>query len=246
MKETIAELRKKCQVDVDLPWNMKYWKKYSIYLTKIFLTLKFNANHVTFLWLFIGYVGAFFIGMGGYWNSLIGVLLYQFALFLDYNDGEIARYTNTKNLGGNFLDGFAGSTMTFFILLSIGIGSYIHFDKVYFLWAGIIAASAYMLDQYIKLKRYHILIYGKRYDQIEEAMTSTKENKDKILSINNRFTTFIFEFFRFHIMSAVLFAAIFGVLHWLLLFYTVTMPIIFLRSFKSIYLNLKTLKKKDN
>lgn len=211
----------------------------------MFLTLKFTATQVTLLWLFLGYLGAFFIALGGYWNTLIGVLLYQFALFLDYNDGEIARYTNTKNLGGNFLDGFAGSTLVFFILLSIGIGSYRHFGDMYFLWTGIIASSAYMLDQYVKLKRYHVLIYGKRYDKIIETINQVSKSKDKLIFMQNRFTTFIFEFFRFHIMSAILFAAIFGVLHWLLLFYTLTMPLIFLKSTRDVYLNLKALKKSE-
>ena len=243
MKESIAELRKKCQVDVPLPWNLSHWKRYSIYLTKLFLMTKITPDQITLLWIFVGYVGAFFVGIGGYWNGLIGILLYQFALFLDYNDGEVARYRNMKHLAGGFLDDFAGFTMVFLLLLAMGIGGYREFNNAIFLWAGIVASSTAAFDQFVKLKRFHILIGGNRIDKIQEVMEKISHSKDRLFSIRNRFTTFIFEFFRFHILSAVLFAAVFGVLHWLVIIYAIAYGVIFIKSTYGVYKSLKGLQK---
>lgn len=119
---SIYELRHLCQDPIkskDLHLVSLFYRKISIYLTRILLFTPITANQVTILGLIIGIISAFFFSGGNY---LIGAFLFMFAILLDFSDGEIARYRNNPTIKGVFLDIISHYIIDPLMFLGISIG----------------------------------------------------------------------------------------------------------------------------
>jgi len=100
--ETIAELRKICQVGREsaiyrMNWvDRNFSRRLSIYFTKLCLKLGMSANDVTFLdLLFVIGAGMCFMNPNPfYWFG--GIVLFLLYLVIDCSDGEVARYNEAK------------------------------------------------------------------------------------------------------------------------------------------------------
>jgi len=104
--ESITELRKICQEsryenEGGMPWfERNFYRRISIYFTKVFLKTGMSANQVTVIGALIGLIAGLFLAFANplYW--IIGVLFFYLVLIFDRVDGEVARYKNLASPGG--------------------------------------------------------------------------------------------------------------------------------------------------
>ena len=115
-------------------------RKVSPYFTKFFIEHNLSANQISFCSIILGSTGNFLFALGNYYLILVGCLLYQFWLLFDLVDGEIARVTNVKTLGGKYLETINEVITECGFIASLGIGlSHIHNDNA-FTFIGLIFA----------------------------------------------------------------------------------------------------------
>ena len=131
----------------------------SFYLSVFFVQLRFSANQVTILSLFIGIIGTVMLAMG-YISSLVGCILLITWLILDHVDGNLARYYQTFSNYGDFLDTLTCYTILSFFPLGVGIGYFIHHDdniSFFILLAGFFSSLFNIFPRllYQKMKNYN-------------------------------------------------------------------------------------------
>jgi phosphatidylglycerophosphate synthase len=81
-----------------------YMRKLSPRATWIFARLGFSPNAVTALFIASGVAAGVLIAFGGLVTAIVAAVLVQFALLCDCSDGELARLTDRKSVGGVYLD----------------------------------------------------------------------------------------------------------------------------------------------
>jgi len=220
-RKTYSELWKICQPEGKLYWNARICRNISMPFTLMFLRFGVSANAVSFLRWFVAVFGIFFIALGGYWPTVVGVLIFHFAIILDYSDGAIFRYHTWKNKGrkasiiqGSFLDKIFDGSYRPMLLLAAGIGAFNTFGSPIYLIIGGMGAALIAFDAQIKLRTVDILVYKKQIKLVTEAKESLNPNdggslRDIVmesLRMNNPLTLFFW-------------FAIFGYLHAFLLAY---------------------------
>ena len=73
-------------------------------LTRFFLKTPITPNQITLLSFIIGILAAIGFAMEGYFNSILGALLFQFSSTVDCSDGEVARLKFMESPFGKWLD----------------------------------------------------------------------------------------------------------------------------------------------
>jgi len=125
MIESIAELRTKCQpkekskTDPLLEWHIL--RPFSIYVTWLAIRLGLNANHVSFLGLFMGVSAGAALMVGSLGWALIAGILAWMSFLLDCVDGEVARYRGSSSMSGTYLDYMVGGVNDVVILLGLSL-----------------------------------------------------------------------------------------------------------------------------
>lgn len=121
---SIDELRRICQRPVQpfdfYPQSLIY-RKMSIYITKLFLYTTISANQVTIMSLILGLFASFLFSFGHYF---IGACVFLLCIFLDYVDGEVARYRKTSSVRGVYLDIMTHYIVDPFVFVGLSIGVY--------------------------------------------------------------------------------------------------------------------------
>ncbi|MBN2070041.1 MAG: CDP-alcohol phosphatidyltransferase family protein [Candidatus Krumholzibacteriota bacterium] len=104
--ESIARLKEICRRDNfdDNQRTMGSAARISIYFTRLFLMMKMSANQVTWLFTFLGTVGALCFLSPGVAGAAAGYILYRLHVIVDVSDGEVARYRDTFSPFGAYLD----------------------------------------------------------------------------------------------------------------------------------------------
>ncbi len=129
----ISEMRLICQPrpKSEMSWSEKINRKYSIYLTKIFLKLNFSANFVSMMGGLSLIIGSILLHISNLFFSFlyVGIGYYLYILF-DTCDGEIARYNQSASLNGLFIDRLSGiiSESIFFVSIGYKISLLMNFD----------------------------------------------------------------------------------------------------------------------
>ena len=103
-------------------------------------------------------------------------------------------------------------------------GAYTRFQDLIYIYAGFISVLFVLMDPIMRLKRFHIYSLNNKTEMLKKISNET------VLRHKNRFLEYIIEFFRPQAFNAMLFAAIFDVLNWLLLFYAIVLPIDYLKT----------------
>lgn len=108
----ISELRKTTQVTRDNDSREEIWyghllRIFSIYFTRLFISIRLTPNQITFLSVITGVIAGVFFAVGSGIPSIIGSLILIFAVVLDCCDGEVARYRKMCSLTGLTFDMFA-------------------------------------------------------------------------------------------------------------------------------------------
>src|SRR3989344_683366 len=158
----------------NLTWNMKITGWLSPYFIYILANLNINPNLVTFSWIIVSWIGLYFISLGSYVNSVLGILIFHFALFLDSLDGGLARVLKKTNVSGEFLDRFFSTLNRSLMLLVLGIGLYRASHNAVFLYLGIFSSIFLALENLIKMKKYESLINSNRLDIIKKNIAEKK------------------------------------------------------------------------
>ena len=125
---SIAELRAVTQPDSLLArpghehWAGRlYMRRFSPYVTRVFLATPLPADAVTALMIPAGLLAAGLLTLPGVLAALGAVLFGQMWLLLDCSDGEVARWRQTFSSRGVYLDGLAHFTTQVALPAAIGI-----------------------------------------------------------------------------------------------------------------------------
>lgn len=127
--ESFKEFRSICQPSAkmakDTIIGRLLYRKLSIYLTGLFVCLRFSANMVSLLGIIVGLSGVSLFALSPNVKlHFAGVILLQISVVIDYSDGEVARYRRYQadpgkaesNISGAYID-----NMGHFILLPLGV-----------------------------------------------------------------------------------------------------------------------------
>ena len=132
-KMTIADIRsaytkdKKALDKKSGLWGYYVNRRISFYVAWLFIRLGIPANKVSLLSIIFLLAGCTFLAFGEYKAILLGAILLNIYLLLDYTDGNIARYTNKVGSPlGAFLENFSGFIDKSLIYISAGIGAFLN------------------------------------------------------------------------------------------------------------------------
>lgn len=120
----IRELRTICQAPV-VGAALRHDPLYrwgSVYLTSLALRVGLTANQVTVLSLALGLAGGFAFLDPSPSRLLLGAVLLQGYLVLDYVDGEVARFRRTAGLAGRFLEQVGANAVDPFVVAAMAVG----------------------------------------------------------------------------------------------------------------------------
>jgi len=125
MVESLKELRKICEGPDPLnkKYPLVYWRRISIYFTKLLLYTSITANQVTILGALIGVIGGTMLAFGN-WYTFTGALLLHLNLIFDLVDGEVARYRKGESLTGIYLELLCHHIVNPLVLVGISFNVY--------------------------------------------------------------------------------------------------------------------------
>ena len=110
-RPTVAELRAATQPESIFRRNSgEHWagrlyiRRFSPYLTRLFLRTPITPNGVTWLMIASGVAAAALVTLPGIAPAVGGVLLIQIQILLDCSDGELARWNGISSPVGIYLD----------------------------------------------------------------------------------------------------------------------------------------------
>jgi len=98
-------------------------RRVSLFLTRPLIRMGIKPNPLSVACLAIGMASCWFIAQGGYFHSVLGAFLFEFASIFDGCDGEVARLTYRTSKFGGFVDmvGDAVIFVLFFACLPVGL-----------------------------------------------------------------------------------------------------------------------------
>lgn len=238
--ESIKELRRICQNPPDHPnpdsfLVHKAWRIFSIYLTRILLYTPFTPDHITMLMIFWGFLVGFFFSLGTYWYMLIGAIVFEFSFILDAVDGEMARYKKTSSLRGKFLDIVAHLTSTSIPFIGLTIGLYLLNPSIYVILAGLSAGVFSVLCLTVQSLKHYVMFgelikYAQKTKKINQKRIhqklSEKPIKKSVLKSLVKSINCLTH--QAYMMQIFLLGAIFNKLYWILIFYSLIFPLMWL------------------
>ncbi|MDD5193380.1 MAG: hypothetical protein PHF67_02225 [Candidatus Nanoarchaeia archaeon] len=221
--------------------------KFSIYQTKLFLKLGLSADAVSMIWIILGVLSTALLWFGTYWMNILFYIIFLIALFIDYSDGEIARYwmwrKNRKKgtIRGLYIENASHSIMDVFIFLGIGIGAMNRFGEIYYVWAAIALIIMILFNQIFKLREYEVLLVSDRLEKLKDMgkTPSSPLEKESMRYIYNLFKpqTILYSLFFWML--------ILNVVNWFLLLTTFLFAIIFIKNLFVLSKRLKSLDKDE-
>ena len=232
MVESIKELRKICQSSEKrrmrfADFRAPMCRAMSIYITKICLYTSLTANQITYIWWAMGLVSAGLFAVGDYWYSLAAALLLNLSFLVDYVDGEVARYRKKSSLLGVYLDYLAHYTINPLVMLGIGFGAFINnpfplIPDYAYLLAGAITGIFMLNVNLVKTKKYEIFIDKGELKRVEAQRKVYKSKQE------GGVVKFVLGFLRMSFFNIIPIAAVFDFLHFMILFYAVFLPLMYL------------------
>lgn len=145
--ESIKDLRKICQSkSFTEHFTLRVFRVFSIYITRIFLPLKFSPNFVSFLGFFVGIAGGYLYVKDSF---ILGSILFLLFFVLDVVDGEIARYRKKTSHFGGWLDTTLGHLLYPYFFIMFGLGVYFQTNEFIYAYLGVLIAVFKMIDRSI-------------------------------------------------------------------------------------------------
>jgi phosphatidylglycerophosphate synthase len=95
-------------------------RRLSLPISRRLLPFNVTPNHLTAIATLFGLAAVFAAYRGGYWNLLMGTLLFEVQAVLDGCDGEIARMKYLHSRGGEWFDQVADDILNIAFLAAVG------------------------------------------------------------------------------------------------------------------------------
>ncbi|MFY9325820.1 MAG: CDP-alcohol phosphatidyltransferase family protein [Candidatus Nanopelagicales bacterium] len=116
-----------------------YLRKFSPYVSYIFLKLNFSPTSVTWLMVLLGWLASWILTNPALWAVFLVFVLAQVQMLLDCSDGEVARVTKKFNPAGIYVDRIAHYTTESFFAVAFGIRLYQNGDLRDVIWGLLLA-----------------------------------------------------------------------------------------------------------
>ena len=229
--ESIKELRKICQpeykqVKVNPFYRIyrRFFRIFSIYITRFLIYLHVSANLVSILGLILGIFGGVYFYLGKF---LLGSIIMQLWFFMDTLDGELARYYYKKGkknnylVKGEFLDLNSHHLVHSLTFIGLSFGLYNLSNNLWMIYLGISSLFALLLNELIDLNRIKVL-YSQKITYKRINLKDYKKNIFKKILLIYTFPS---------IINIIFIASLFDFVNYLLYFYGITFPIIVLVKF---------------
>jgi phosphatidylglycerophosphate synthase len=227
LTESFEQFRTICQPRQEPTVSSRLIRRVSIYLTWFLVKTPLTANQVSVLFLLVGVAGAALLGTGDPAWTVLGVLLLQLHILLDYSDGEVARYREATSKLGSFLDInfhlvihaaiFAGITQAVF---------YHYWSSPLALWLGASAIVFASTNRGLKANVMRILAEegdGASVPEVYEGAAGSVRRWSRLL---NTAQDLVFGYRSF--VFVILFgAALLNRLDWVLVFYGTVFPVFY-------------------
>jgi len=197
-----------------------------------------TPNQISFIWGIIGFIGFYFMSLGGYMNMVLGILIYHFALLIDFVDGQLARFRKKTTLGGTYLDRFFTYVHRGLIVFALGIGVYNSTNQIMYLYIGLWSCFFLVFDNLNKLKVYETLINENKLKLLKDQWASYQS--EGYQNYNGTFVqsamSYVIELLRPNNSFSLLFwAVIFNFPAPFLILMAIVSPVFFFRNLVSIY-----------
>lgn len=143
--ESIKELRKICQNRgyQEHP-TLRFYRLFSIYVTKIFLILKVRPEFIVVLSFLSGIIGGYFYLAS---HFILGSIFFVISIFLDQVDGEVARGRKLVTTFGGWLD-FTNAHFTYpYFFFTLGLGIFFQIGVFWYIILGSVAGMAKLLER---------------------------------------------------------------------------------------------------
>ncbi|MDQ3741075.1 MAG: CDP-alcohol phosphatidyltransferase family protein [Actinomycetota bacterium] len=98
-----------------------YVRRFSPYLTRLFIKTPITPNGVTWLFILSGVAAAAVLAIDSVWAAVGAVLLIQLQILLDCSDGELARWRGQSSPVGIYLDRFGHWVTEAALPIALGI-----------------------------------------------------------------------------------------------------------------------------
>lgn len=146
--ESIKELRKICQdKGYKEHLTLRFYRVFSIYITKICLMFKIGPFFVSSLGFSIAIMGGF-LYLSGYF--LPGSIFFLSFFILDCVDGEVARYRKLTSLFGAWLDTTFGHLLYPYFFLTLGLGIFYQTGTFCYALLGFLGAIAKLIERSVR------------------------------------------------------------------------------------------------
>lgn len=216
--EKIAESRRRAQ-PANEGWRCRRYRTVSIFISLPLARLGIVPNHITITWGVIGFLGAIALACPQYWARVAGACLLQVSAVLDYVDGEVARLSGKVSNAGLFLDLTNHEVIRNSLFLALGYSVVRSTNNLVYSFLAFSAAvfvSAYQTSFFFAetvapggvIKDYPSQSLARRAPLVRDAVTPL------FLSMNET-------------KPVILLAAIFNRLSWVLVYYALVGPVLY-------------------
>lgn len=203
----------------------------------IFLRLGFSANQLTVFWGILGVAGLFLMAVGDYWMMIIGLVVLNFAIYLDEVDGAVARLGKTMTKRGQYIDAIDHYVHFYLVFLAIGIGLFRMSGEILWFYLGVFTSFMYIFNSTVKDTLYKSFFSSDKKIR-DKIAKGRKEEGDWENMIKKKgkgfFNKLIFKTYRTIKIGSTLiiltFIAIFNWTQYFLIFYAIITPLILIRN----------------
>lgn len=163
VNKTVDDIRatfpkKKNEIERSNLFGHFLFRKISFYIAWLLIRLGISANTVTYFSIIIGLIGCMLLIFGNFWDMILGALILNIWVLLEYVDGNVARATNSGSRYGAFIDDLNAFLMSVLIYICAGISVYYNYDYIFrsldrsiFPFLGCLASLGYIFPRFIGL-----------------------------------------------------------------------------------------------
>ncbi|HLC96389.1 MAG TPA: CDP-alcohol phosphatidyltransferase family protein [Candidatus Nanoarchaeia archaeon] len=211
---SIRELRKRTQSKRrGLLYTLHDYLAY--FPAKLFLYTSLTANQITVLWIVVQFAAALFMATGDRVTMIIALVVFQAMFIIDCTDGIVARYKKQFTINGIYLDYIGHYVNNPTLLISLGYGVSLIQNNFWYLFVGIGAALAFLLNKAITLN------IG-WYTEKKHRIVAERSLHKSYVKNQNKLVYFVFEIMRIeYLFNAMFWGVLFGYAHIVLIVYAV-------------------------
>jgi len=223
------------QASEDDTWYLKHiWRPVPRYLTPLFLWM--HPNTVTVIMILMALSSTIFFFFGGYWNMIIGAVVLHLYFLLDVIDGNVARVTNQKSIRGKYLDFIPTIIAHPLIFISLGWGLFNITGELGYIFLGSLAGVSLLATESARIYKNGLINENKK-NQIPQK----NQKKLPFFKKLNQNISIIFNFPG--LVHIFLIFAIFNLMKYFLIFYSITFPLIFIARVTHDFYSFKKIDK---